>query len=148
MSLFRKIATFLMFGRTDIVVWKHCNIYGGTRIGKGCRIGAYTEISGAVIGDNVTIAAKCFIPKKVTIEDNVFIGPGVYFTHSFPPAREQDWRPILIKRGVMIGSNVTIKEGVTIGANARIGCGSVVTKSVPDGATWCGNPAAPIKTKP
>ena len=42
--------------------------------------------------------------------------------------------------GAMIG------PGVTIGARAVIGMGAVVTKDVPDGETWVGNPARLINT--
>jgi len=39
--------------------------------------------------------------------------------------------------------------GVIIGEGALIGAGSVVTKNVPDGEVWVGNPASIlIKSKP
>jgi maltose O-acetyltransferase len=34
-----------------------------------------------------------------------------------------------------------ILPGLTVGEGAMIGAGAVVTKSVPDGETWAGNPA-------
>ena len=40
-----------------------------------------------------------------------------------------------------IGAGTTILPGLVIGENAMIGAGSVVTKSVPAGEIWVGNPA-------
>jgi len=51
----------------------------------------------------------------------------------------------LIKKGASIGANSTILAGITIGENAMIGAGSVVTKSVPAGEVWFGNPAKFIR---
>ena len=134
MNLFRKIKAKI----TGVTIYRNCNIYNGTVIGKGSKIGAYTEISGAIIGENVTIGAKCFIPKKVTIEDGAWIGPGVFFTHSFPPATEDQWKATKVCRGAKIGANATI------GRDSTVGCGSVVTRNIPTGATYVGNPAIKI----
>ena len=43
--------------------------------------------------------------------------------------------------GVRIGMNASILPHVRVGANARIGAGAVVTRDVPAGETWVGNPA-------
>jgi acetyltransferase-like isoleucine patch superfamily enzyme len=48
-----------------------------------------------------------------------------------------DW----IGDGVRIGINATVLPRQHIGAGARIGAGAVVTKDVPPGETWIGNPA-------
>ena len=46
-----------------------------------------------------------------------------------------------IKKKASIGANATILCGITIGENAMIGAGSVVTRDVPAGELWFGNPA-------
>ena len=48
---------------------------------------------------------------------------------------------ILIKEGAFIGAHSIILKNVTIGKRSVIGAGSVVTKDVPDGEIWAGNPA-------
>ena len=53
--------------------------------------------------------------------------------------------PITINDNVWIGANATIAAGVTIGKHFVIGTGSVVTKDVPAGELWVGNPARCIK---
>ena len=40
-----------------------------------------------------------------------------------------------------MGAGSTLLPGITIGENALIGAGSVVTKDVPAGEIWVGNPA-------
>ena len=78
------------------------------------------------------------------IEDNVFIGPNVTFTNDLFPRSKlhtKEYLKTIIKKGASIGANSTIVCGHTIGENAMIGAGSVVTKDVPDGELWVGNPA-------
>ena len=43
--------------------------------------------------------------------------------------------------GATIGAGSTILPGITIGKRAFIAAGSVVTKDVPAGELWKGNPA-------
>ena len=54
-------------------------------------------------------------------------------------------KPVIIKDGAFIGTDCIILKGVTIGEKSVIGAGSVVTKSVPDGEIWAGNPAKFIR---
>lgn len=121
--------------------WHFCNIYQGAEIGDGTKIGSFCEIHDVKIGKNCKIESFVFIPKLVTIEDNVFIGPHVCFTNDkYPPSGGKHWMPTLVKEGAKIGAGATILPGVTIGKNAVIGSGAVITKDVPDGETFIGNP--------
>jgi acetyltransferase-like isoleucine patch superfamily enzyme len=58
---------------------------------------------------------------------------------------EEDWASRFVKthigNNVSIGSNVTILGNVTVGDCSIIGAGSVVTKNIPSGQIWAGNPA-------
>jgi acetyltransferase-like isoleucine patch superfamily enzyme len=46
---------------------------------------------------------------------------------------------------VFIGGHALILKGVTIGDEAVVAAGSVVTKNVPSGEIWGGNPAKPLR---
>lgn len=109
-------------------------------------IHSHTWIGGKVkIGDKCKIQAFCFIPDGVTLGNNVFLGPSVVFTNDkHPPSGRKGWSETKVEDGVSIGANATILPGLTIGRGAMIGAGSVVTKNVPSGETWVGNPARKI----
>jgi len=57
-------------------------------------------------------------------------------------------KPVKVCDGVFIGSQSIILKGVTIGKKSIVGAGSVVTKSIPSGEIWAGNPAKYIKKIP
>lgn len=104
-----------------------------------------------VIGDKVFIGRGCEfnIREKLTVGDKALIASGCTFVdhdhgrdsktgiinESSPGA------PIVVGRGAWIGANCTILKGVSIGENSVVGAGAVVTKSVPNGQVWVGNPA-------
>ena len=53
----------------------------------------------------------------------------------------------ILEKGVRCGINATILPYVVIGEGARIGAGAVVTKNVPAGEIWAGNPARPMPAR-
>lgn len=126
-------------------IWQFCIVLKEAKIGKNCNINCNVFIENKVIiGDNVTIKPGVQIWDGVTLQDNVFIGPNVTFTNDlFPRSKNTEYKllPTLIKKGASIGANSTILAGITIGENAMVGAGSVVTKDIPAGEIWFGNPA-------
>lgn len=104
------------FYNSDIQIKYGENVEIGdyVKIGGGCTLGAMSKIT---IGNNVTIS------KGVTIES-----AGLDMTTSMPYKHKS--KPIVIKDGVWVASNVIILGGVTIGNNSVIGAGVVLTKDV------------------
>jgi|SRR5215472_15908851 acetyltransferase-like isoleucine patch superfamily enzyme len=154
---FCTVAPDVRLGR-NVTIHNFVNLYGCT-IGDETRLGTFVEVQkNASIGKRCKISSHSFICEGVTIEDEVFIGHGVMFINDkYPRATnvdgalqtEADWRvqQTLVRRGASIGSNATVLGGLVIGAHATIGAGSVVTRSVPDGAVVAGNPARQVTTK-
>ncbi len=91
--------------------------------------------------------------RKVTIGDNVMIGPGTLITsvgHPLSPKGRREHqafaKPVNIENDVWIGGNVVILPGINIGRGSVIGAGSVVTKDIPAFSVAVGSPARVIKT--
>ena len=104
---------------------------------------------GQYIGRNV-----CFdsiAPERIHIGDNVHITAGTTFlTHYHDTASSGvSWKygDIHVGDGVFIGMNTIVTKPCTIGKDAIIGAGSVVTKDIPSGEIWGGNPAKFIKKR-
>jgi acetyltransferase-like isoleucine patch superfamily enzyme len=57
------------------------------------------------------------------------------------------YKKITIEDDVWIGANVTVLKGINIGTGAVVAAGSVVTKDVPNFAIVAGNPAKVIKIR-
>lgn len=126
-------------------IWHYSHLMGTAKVGQNCTIGDYCFIAG-IVGNGCKIQNSVNLFEGVTLEDDVFIGPGVTFTNvKRPRANEkQPYAKTLVKRGATIGAGAVIICGVTIGEGALVGAGSVVTKDVPAGATVVGNPARMI----
>lgn len=127
------------------MIWQFSVVLPNAQIGENCNICAHVLIENeVVIGNNVTIKCGVQIWDGITLEDNVMIGSNVTFTNDmYPRSKNKDWKLLKTKvcRGATIGAGSVILPGITIGANAFIGAGSVVTKDVPAGELWLGNPA-------
>ncbi len=158
MENFNRIAPDVKLG-ADTRLACFINAYGCT-IGDRSKVGSFVEIQkGVEIGVDCKISSHSFLCEGVTLEDGVFVGHGVTFTNDrFPRATnpdgslqtEADWAVVTtrIARRASIGSGATLLCGITIGEGAIIGAGSVVTKSVPAGEVWAGNPARFIRKAP
>lgn len=126
-------------------VWQYCVVLPGAQIGENVNICSHCFIENDVkIGNNVTIKCGVQVWDGIELEDNVMIGSNVTFTNDmYPRAKNPDWKllPTKVCKGATIGAGSVILPGITIGEKAFIAAGSVVTKDVPAGELWMGNPA-------
>ena len=148
---FNRIAEDVQLGE-DVRLFGFINAYG-CRIGDRTKVGTFVEIQkNAVVGSDCKISSHTFICEGVTIHDRVFVGHGVTFINDrYPRATnregamqtETDWEveDTVVAEGASIGSGCTLLGGISIGRDSIIGAGSVVTRSVPSGEIWAGNPA-------
>lgn len=109
--------------------------------GSNCTIHAHVWL-GCQMGNSCMIEAFSFIPDWVTLGNDVFVGPHVCFTNDKrPPSWGAHWARTVVEDNVSIGAGAVILPGVTLHKGCMIGSGAVVTKSVPAGEVWVGNPA-------
>lgn len=99
------------------------------------------------IGENVVFDTN--YPEDIIIETGVRIAIGcVLLTHFMDAQTGTYYRgQIRIGKKAYIGCNTIICKPVSIGADAIIGAGSVVTKDIPPGEVWAGNPARFIRKR-
>jgi acetyltransferase-like isoleucine patch superfamily enzyme len=114
-------------------------------IGEGFSIWNNSVIDyDCVIGHNVKIHCNCYVAQFTTIEDDVFLAPGVTIANDIHPGCP-DSKPCMkgptLKRGVKVGVNATILPYVIIGEGSLVGSGAVVTRDVPPNSVVYGNPA-------
>ena len=130
-------------------VWQFCVVLPKAIIGENCNICSHCFIENdVVIGNNVTIKCGVQLWDGVRIEDNVFVGPNVTFTNDrYPRSKHypERFEQTILRKGASIGAGAVLLCGIEIGEKAMIGAGSVVTKNVPAGELWAGNPAKFIR---
>ena len=122
--------------------------------GRNVRIapGAIVRVNSQLIGTNIFIGLYSYVNGKVTIGDNVFIGPHCSIAagnHKYNPdtgwfssRTESDGdESISIGEGSWLASGVMVTAGVKIGRANLVCAHAVVTKSTPDYAIMAGIPA-------
>lgn len=118
----------------------------------GCHVG-----KGCFIGDNVRIDAGH--SDMITLEDSVSVAGGTrllchqrdftdYHIGSDYMKLGYIIKPIVLKKGCLIGMESFVMPGVTVGEGAIVGAGSLVTKDVPAWTIATGRPAKVVKQIP
>lgn len=157
------IDQFLNWFRIQYYKYKGCFFHGeNIKIGKCCNLYKCSIASKVLIGFGTEIQNDCFIGWGTRIQShsficagtwigqNCFIGHGVLTSNDrYPKPNNPDWKleRIVIEDDVSVGSGAVLLPGIRLGKGCVIGAGSVVTKSVPAGETWVGNPARKLEKR-
>lgn len=130
-------------------IWHFSHVMAGAVVGERCMIGQGCFVAGdAVLGNGVRLQNHVNVFDGVTLEDEVFCGPGVVFTNvkrpraAFP--KKNEYRRTVVKRGATLGANATLLAGITIGEYAFVGAGATVTRDVSAFALVVGTPGTRI----
>ncbi|MBI4859718.1 MAG: N-acetyltransferase [Candidatus Riflebacteria bacterium] len=116
------------------------------RIGSDFKIWNSSVVDyGCWIGDNVRLHNHIYIAQYTTIEDDVFMAPGVMVANDPCPVCTLCMKGPTIRRGARIGINVTLLPHIEIGADSLIAAGAVVTRDVPPRSLVVGNPGRVVK---
>jgi acetyltransferase-like isoleucine patch superfamily enzyme len=134
-------------------VWMNVQIREDVRIGRNCIIGRNTYIEDHVtLGNNCKIQNNALLYHRATLDDGVFIGPGVILTNDKLPRAinpdgslkgADDWHAghIHIGHGASVGAGAVVLTDLSIGPWAMVGSGALVTRNVPAHALVVGVPA-------
>ncbi len=143
-------------------------VFAGTRLGRGvvvgdqacvrerCDLGDEVVVGrGSLVENDTTIGvrtriqANAYVTAYSTLEEDVFIAPGVTTTNDNFMGRTEKrlgaMRGPTIRRGARIGGGAVLLPGVEIGEEAFVGAGAVVLRDVPARAVVVGNPARQIR---
>jgi acetyltransferase-like isoleucine patch superfamily enzyme len=145
-------------------------IYAGATVGPGAIIGDQAQVRErasvgarsvvgrascvdfeAVVGERVSIQTGVYVTAFAVVEDDVFLGPGVYMTNDDDMGRHPQGAPLsapVIRRAARVGGGVVLVPGVEVGEEAFIGAGAVVTRDVPPRARVLGVPGRVIGRVP
>jgi maltose O-acetyltransferase len=133
----------------------------GFRVGLGCRIEGMPKITGSAglferlsIGKNCAMDPDCILDleERITIEDDVTLGPGVMIltsTHELASAAHRAGpvtkAPVVVGKGSWLRARAIVLPGVTIGAGAIVEAGAVVNKDVAPHTRVGGLPAVQLE---
>ena len=96
-------------------------------------------MAGAVVNIDTVVGQAGIINTGATVDHDSRLGDAV---HICPGAHLSG--NVQVGHGSWVGVGAAVKQGMTLGERVMVGAGAVVVRSVPDGLTVVGNPAAPL----
>lgn len=117
-----------------------------------CRLATVAKGAELVIGDCVGMSSTivaCALRVEIGAGTQIGAGTMILDTDFHPRQANGSWgtdpravaAAVQIGRDCFLGARSTVLKGVMIGDGAVIGAGSVVSRDVPAGEVWAGNPA-------
>src|SRR3954454_22974368 len=113
----------------------------GSLIENDTTVGAFTKVQ-----------AMAYITAYSSLEEYVFIAPGVQTTNDNFMGRTEARHALVkgptIRRGARVGGGAVLCPGIEIGEEAFVGAGAVVIHDVPPRVVVVGNPARVLRDVP
>lgn len=130
-----------------------CTIRENVAIGRGTIVGRGVTVENfCTVGRYCKLESECYITAYSTLEDRVFIAPGVVTSNDNFVGRTAErfkhFKGVTVKKGARVGAGTVTLPGVTIGEDALVAAGSVVTKDVPGRKVVLGTPARVFRDVP
>lgn len=128
-------------------VRERCELGDGVVVGRGSLVENDTSV-----GARTRIQANAYVTAYSTLEEDVFLAPGVVTTNDNYMGRTEERLEAMlgptIRRGARVGGGAVLLPGIEIGEEAFVGAGAVVLRDVPARAVVVGNPARRIRSVP
>jgi acetyltransferase-like isoleucine patch superfamily enzyme len=155
---------------SDVTVCAGAVVYAGAHLGERVIVGDQAQVReratvgprsvvgrGSAVDFDATVGARVLIQTAVyltagsSVEDDVFIGPGVVTSNDDTMGRHPRGAPLqgpVLRRACRVGAGAVLVPGVVIGEEAFVAAGAVVTKDVADRAVVMGVPARAVREVP
>jgi acetyltransferase-like isoleucine patch superfamily enzyme len=150
-----------------VIVGANAVVLAGARVGAGAVVGDRAHVreratigeesvvgSGSAVDNDVTIGARvkiqtgCYLTAFSTVDDDVFVAPGVTTTNDNDMGRHErgaKLRGATLRRACRVGAGAVLLPGIEIGEEAFVAAGSVVPRDVPARTLVMGAPAKAVR---
>ena len=123
-----------------------CTVRENVSIGRGTIVGRGVTVENfCTVGRYCKLESECYLTAYSTLEDRVFVAPGVITSNDNYVGRTAErlkhFKGVTVKRGGRIGAGSVILPGIVIGEDGQVAAGSVVTRDVPARTIVLGSPA-------
>ena len=130
-----------------------CTVRENVTVGRGTIVGRGVTIENfCSVGRYCKLESESYLCAYSTLEDRVFIAPGVVTSNDNFVGRTQErfkhFKGVTVKKGGRIGAGSVTLPGVTVGEDALVAAGSTVTKDVEPRTLVMGKPARPVRPVP
>ena len=130
-----------------------CTVRENVTIGRGTIVGRGVTVENfCTVGRFCKLESECYLTAYSTLEDRVFVAPGVVTSNDNFVGRTQErfkhFKGVTARKGARIGAGVVTLPGVVIAEDALIAAGSTVTRDTPARTIMLGRPAKALRDVP
>ncbi len=130
-----------------------CTVRENVTIGRGTIVGRGVTVENfCTIGRYCKLESECYLTAYSTLEDRVFVAPGVVTSNDNFVGRTAErfkhFKGVTVRRGGRIGAGTVLLPGIVVGEDALVAAGSVVTRDVEPRTIVRGQPARPWRPVP
>ena len=130
-----------------------CTVRENVSVGRGTIVGRGVTIENfCSVGRYCKLESESYLCAYCTLEDRVFVAPGVVTSNDNFVGRTQErfkhFKGVTVRRGGRLGAGSVTLPGVVVGEDALVAAGATVTKNVEARMIVMGTPARPVRPVP